>query len=262
MGLRQVGDADRAAVIASLRKQMGALAPAPDLGAKGRALGPESRSGGVISTPEPLAAAIPAGGLPRRAVTQASACAALVVELVAHATASGARVGVVGWPELSFAAVAASGGDLERVIAAPQPGPDALGIAAILCEGLDLVVCHAPSPVRLTPTQMRPVAGKLRVGQAALLCVGVEVPSPALRLGARVTQVHGLGRGTGRIRGVDIAVDVQVKGVPAGAVTLRVGTAGQASAGQVSAEQASTGQASATQSPAGQESSARRLRAV
>lgn len=53
--------------------------------------------------------------------------------------------------------------------------------------------------------------GKLRGGAAALVTVGMSVPSPAMRVEAQVTAFHGIGWGTGRIRGVDIDVRMESK---------------------------------------------------
>lgn len=60
------------------------------------------------------------------------------------------------------------------------------------------------------------------------MCVNVEVPSPALTVTGQLAQFHGIGRGTGRITGIDFDVRAQAKGYrPASArVTLGVGDTG------------------------------------
>lgn len=176
----------------------------------------------VIRTPSELARALPGGGLARRAVTEVSDCPALIVELIAQATATGGHVGVVGWPELSLAGVVEEG-HLDHVIVVPDPGSDPLGIVGVLVEGLDLVVARWAVPLELSPVRVRPLLGRLRGGVAALVLVGARVPSPHARIDATVTTFRGIGRGHGRIRGVDIAVRVEAKGRPSASTTVTVG---------------------------------------
>ena len=99
----------------------------------------------VVGVGEMFRTVLPGGGLPRRAVTHVSDTPALVVEMVDSITAAGGFAGVVGWPDLSYAAVAA----LERVIAVPDPGIDPLSVAGVLVEGLDLVVLRTPQALSL-----------------------------------------------------------------------------------------------------------------
>ncbi|MDO5669896.1 MAG: hypothetical protein Q4G50_07815 [Corynebacterium sp.] len=176
----------------------------------------------VIATPSDLARTLPGGGLARRAVTQVADCPALIVELIAQATAGGGHVGLIGWPELSLAGVV-DAGNLDHVIAVPDPGIDPLGIIGVLVEGLDLVIARWAVPLELSPVRARPLLGKLRGGSAALVLVGASVPSPHARIDATVTTFRGIGQGSGRIRGVDIAVRVEAKGQPSASTTVTVG---------------------------------------
>ena len=173
-----------------------------------------------------LSLVLPNGGLPRQAVTHVSDTPALIVELIGQVTGAGGRAGVVGWPELSYAGIDADA--LERVVAVPDAGLDDLSVAGVLAEGLDLVVLHTRSPFQLTPVRARPLLARIRKGQAALVCVNVEVPSPALTVTGRLASFHGIGRGTGRITGIDFDVRAETKGYrPASArVTLGAGEAG------------------------------------
>lgn len=173
-----------------------------------------------------LSLVLPNGGLPRQAVTHVSDTPALIVELIGQVTGAGGRAGIVGWPELSYAGIDADA--LERVVAVPDAGLDDLSVAGVLAEGLDLVVLHTRSPFQLTPVRARPLLARIRKGQAALVCVNVEVPSPALTVTGRLASFHGIGRGTGRITGIDFDVRAETKGYrPASArVTLGAGEAG------------------------------------
>lgn len=177
----------------------------------------------VIAVGDELGRVLPGGGLSRRNHTRLSDCPALVVELIAHCTARGGHVAVVGWPELSYAGVIESGGRLGNVIAVPDPGPEPLNISAVLVEGLDLVIHRFVSRVEITPTRARPLLAKLRSGTAALVMVGAEITAPAALIDARVITYRGLGAGTGRINGVDIDIRVSAKGRAAARTRLTLG---------------------------------------
>ena len=207
----------RAEQVELLRSRMAAIG-----GGQGSVPQPVVEEPEVIRTPSDLARALPGGGLARRAVTEVADCPALIVELIAQATAAGGHVGLVGWPELSLAGVVDTG-RLGHIIAVPDPGVDPLGIIGVLVEGLDLVVARWAVPLELSPVRARPLLGKLRGGQAALVLVGATVPSPHVRIDATVTTFRGIGRGSGRIKGVDIAVRVEAKGQARASTTVTVG---------------------------------------
>ena len=177
----------------------------------------------VVSLGEQFRFLLPGGGLPRHAVTHMSDTPALVAEMVLHVVEAGGHAGVVGWPELSYAGIDPK--YLGRIIAVPDPGVDPLGVAAVLTEGLDLVVYRSPVALALSPVRCRPLLGKLRKGRAALMMVGATVPSPALTVTGDIQAFHGIGRGTGRITGVDIRVRAQSKGGRPASASITVGQA-------------------------------------
>ena len=168
--------------------------------------GPEEE---LVDTLPGLARLLPAGGLARRQVVHCVNCPALVVELICHLTARGGYVGVVGWPDLLLAQVAEEGA-IERVVTVPDPGLDSWMVAGVLAEGLDLVIHHGP-PGEVSPTKARPVLAKVRGGRAAVLTVGTRLSGTAVGIGARVSAYRGVGKGSGRIRGVDMDVEVTSK---------------------------------------------------
>nr|WP_289624454.1 hypothetical protein [Corynebacterium afermentans] len=184
----------------------------------------------VVEDAETLAVAgglslvLPNGGLPRRAVTHVSDTPALIVELIGQVAQAGGRAGVVGWPELSYAGIGEDA--MERVVAVPDAGLDDLSVAGVLAEGLDLVVLRTRSPFQLTPVRARPLLARIRKGQAALVCVNVEVPSPALTVTGQLAQFHGIGRGIGRITGIDFDVRAQAKGYRPASARVTLGTGG------------------------------------
>ena len=145
--------------------------------------------------------------LSRQTVSHLNDSPMVVAHAIEHVSAEGGHVGVVGWPELSFASIE----HMDNVIAVPRPGPEPLGISAVLAEGLDLVVQHNATRLELTPAAARPFLAKVRGGRAAVVLVGVEVPSPSMRLHAQATTYRGIGRGVGRITGVDVEMTLRTK---------------------------------------------------
>ena len=100
-------------------------------------------------------------------------------------------------------------------------------VAGVLAEGLDLVVLRTRSPFQLTPVRARPLLARIRKGQAALVCVNVAVPSPALTLTGTLAQFHGIGRGTGRITGIDFDVRAEGKGYRPASARVTLGAGGE-----------------------------------
>ena len=199
--------------IAALRERMAVMGAAvgADMAAARLDRGAPERFFDVVQLPERLARCFPGGGLPRKAVSQVSDCATLAIEIISAVTEQGGYVAVVGWADLLFAGVVDSGGDVSKIVSVPDPGIDALPIAAVFAEGMDMVVCRSAAPRRLTPTNSRPFLAKVRQGSAAMLLAGISVPSPALTVSAQVTKIYGLDRGGGRIRGLDVEVEVASK---------------------------------------------------
>ncbi|SQG64111.1 Uncharacterised protein [Corynebacterium renale] len=227
-GVRKVGDLpdlshlSREERIATLRTRMSVIEGGAHAAPQEEAVAPKD----VIDVGERLRAILPGGGLARRAVTVVGESSQLVAYILAQATDAGLRAGVVGWPELAFASVDDMGGQLQRIVAVPEPGTHGLHVATVLSEGLDLVLYrHASQGKRYTipPSVARPLEAKLRSGRAAFLLSGAHIAAPAATLEGTVTSFHGLARGSGRITGVDINVTVQARGHAPQATTLTVG---------------------------------------
>ena len=204
-----------------------------------RAVAPEPAAVGrarVLGMPEWLAGQLAGGGLARGAVTAMADCPAAVVDILAHVTANGGCAAVVGYPNLALAAVAAAGGELSRLIIVPDPAPHVGAVLSTLAEGVDLVV-YVPVQ-RVTPTFARPVEARLRKSSCALLSCGAPWPGARLNLDVQVAGVHGLGRGSGRIRSISVAGRVWGKGQPPQRITAeltgrRDGAGGQVDRGRI-----------------------------
>ncbi|MGV3072914.1 hypothetical protein ACEE90_10840 [Corynebacterium phoceense] len=225
-GVRKLGG-DKASRVAALRAQVAAMESGSALAGSGAAARvlravpdaePSVEGYDLLKVGGDLARLLPGGGLERRAVTELNDCPALAVELLARVTQAGGFAAVVGWPELSLAQVIDEG-EAARIIAVPDPGAQPWEATSVLVEGLDLVIHHGAA-AELSPTRARPILAKLRAGHAALVTVGPHLPGARLTLRGEVTTYRGIGRGAGRIRGVDLAVTVQTKrGEQRGTVT-------------------------------------------
>ncbi|AGP31490.1 hypothetical protein [Corynebacterium terpenotabidum] len=165
----------------------------------------------TLGVPAWLGRHLTRGGLPRGAVTEVTACPTALVDLLATVTAAGGCAAVVDYPQLSLAAVAATGGDLDRTVLIPDATPHTGAVLGTLVEGLDLVIYRVVTPV--TPTAARPVEARLRRSRCALVVCG-GWPGARLHLDWQVEGVTGLGRGSGRIRGVTLTGRAHGQGQP------------------------------------------------
>lgn len=165
----------------------------------------------VLPAPDSFSRFLPGAGLPRRAVALFQDQPLLIAESLAHVTSMGGHAAVVGWEDFSYAGVLDFGGVYENIIAVPHPGSEPLNVVAVLCEGLDLVIYRGPE-IMLSPTRARPLLGKIRKGTAALMMVGTRVQSPALTVAAEITDYLGIGPGRGRIKAVEMHIQVTARG--------------------------------------------------
>ncbi|WP_342661962.1 hypothetical protein [Corynebacterium lubricantis] len=209
----------RADKIATLRSRMAALG--------GEVVEQVAEETDILPVGDGLERLLAQGGLPRRSVTHLSDTPALAVELIDQVTSRGGFAGVVGWPELSYAGI----GELQRVVAVPDPGTEPLSVASVLVEGLDLVIYRSAVDLTISPVRARPILARLRAGHAALLLVGTKVQSPALSISAQVADFRGIGQGSGRITGMDLNVRTESKGHRPSSGILTVGQAGGQAAG-------------------------------
>lgn len=185
---------------------------------------------GVAPAPSWLAPHLAGGGFPRGTATQVSACPAALVDILAALTAQGGCAAVVNHPRLALAAVEAAGGDLERLVIVPDASPHAAAVVATLAEGMDMVVFSASSDANargeLHSGFVRPVDARVNKSTCALLVSGATWPSARHHVEVDVHAVHGLGRGSGRVRGIELVGKTWGKAQPPQRFQATIGAPG------------------------------------
>src|SRR5690625_5122453 len=160
---------DRAEQLKQLRRQMAAVTGrvGATRGAVGRVEAPEPASESLLAVPDLLAETLP-GGLPRGTVAVLSGARSLPVGMVAAVTAAGGHAAIVGQPNLGLLAAAEMGADLSRLAVIPDPGSDPVEIAAVLVDGMDLVVLGLAGTA-VAPSRARVLAARARQRGCALV---------------------------------------------------------------------------------------------
>jgi len=213
---------DRAEQLKVLRRQIAAVSGKMSRGhsapQRTDELLPESKS--LLPIPESLAELVPVA-LPRGAVVVASGARSLSLGVVAAVTASGGHAAVVGQPDISLLAAVEMGADLSRLALVPDPGSDPVEVAAVLLDGMDLVVLGLGG--RSVPlSRARAVTARARNKGCTLLVIGGDWQGETMRLEARVCGYEITGcdgarsdPGRGRISRVRLAVRTVGRAVPA-----------------------------------------------
>lgn len=159
--------------------------------------------------------------LPRGTVAVLSGARSLALRMVAAATAEGGHAAIVGQPDVGLLAAVEMGADLSRVAVIPYPGTDPVEVAAVLLDGLDLVVLALGG--RSVPmSRARAVTARARQKGCTLLVTGGDWHGASARLDARVCGYEMVGSGgaavpgrgrIGRVR-VDIRTRSRIPGQP------------------------------------------------
>jgi len=203
--------------VAALRRRLAAV-PAKGVGARPPDV---TRLIPVVAVPPAVGELLPRGGLVRGTVVSVSGSSSLLLGLLAAVTAEGGWAGVVGRPGLGLLAAVEMGADLARLALVPCPGPDSVDVAAILLDGLDLVVLDLAG-VSVAPTRARGLVARARHRGGVLVVTGGSWPGVELGLHAEVVGHAGLGLGHGRLRGRELIVAVQGRGQAGRRRTARV----------------------------------------
>jgi hypothetical protein len=208
---------NRTEQLESLRRQMAGVSEKMSGKAVTRPddLLPESES--QLAIPQWLAESLPVQ-LPRGTVAVLSGARSLLLGMVAAVTAAGGNVAIVGQPDIGLLAAAEMGADLSRLAVIPDPGTDPVEVAAVLIDGMDLVVLGLGGR-RVPQTRARAVVARARLKGCTLLVTDGDWQGAPTRLQARVCgyEITAGSRGTpvcgfGRIS----RVRLQVSGVCAG----------------------------------------------
>ncbi|MCH9729490.1 MAG: hypothetical protein K0U84_07410 [Actinomycetia bacterium] len=136
------------------------------------------------------------GPLPRGTVALLSGARSLELSMVAAVTAQGGHVAIIGQPDIGLLAAVEMGADLSRVAVIPEPGADPVEVAAVLLDGMDLVVLGLGG--RSVPaTRARAVVARARQRECTLLVTDGNWQGASDRLDANVSgyEVAGAGRG-------------------------------------------------------------------
>ena len=171
-------------------------------------------SGGRYPHPAPL---------PRGTVAVLSGARSLSLSMVAAVTAEGGHAAIVGQPDVGLLAAVEMGADLSRIAVIPEPGADPVEVAAVLMDGMDLVVLGLGG--RSVPAgRARAVVARARQKGCTLLVTGGDWQGASTRIEARVSgyEIAGTGRpGLGRISKVRLAM--RARGRSFGTGTARPG---------------------------------------
>src|SRR5580692_6794487 len=175
---------NRAEQLESLRRQMAVMSERGSGKVVARAddLLPESES--RLAIPQWLAELLPVQ-LPRGTVAVLSGARSLLLSMVATVTAAGGNAAIVGQPDIGLLAAVEMGADLSRLAGIPDPGTDPVEVAAVLMDGMDLVVLALGG--RSVPvTRARAVVARAHHKGCTLLVTDGDWQGAAIRLEARV----------------------------------------------------------------------------
>ncbi|OUS97452.1 hypothetical protein CA951_03155 [Rhodococcus sp. NCIMB 12038] len=165
----------------------------------------------ALPVPPPIADLLPHRGLARGSTIRVDGVASLRAGLIATVTAAGGWAAVVGSPDLGLLAAAEMGADLSRCAVIEEPGPDPVAVAAVLVDGIDLILVSLAG-ADVPPSRARAVTARARRNGAVLAFTGGRWPATDVHLDARVAGYRGLEPGYGRITGIDLDVQVTTRG--------------------------------------------------
>ena len=177
----------RAEQLESLRRKMAHLSGRPSGKATGGGARPDdllSESEAGLAVPPWLAEVLPAP-FPRGTVAVLSGARSLLLGMVAAVTAAGGNAAIVGQPDIGLLAAVEMGADLSRLAVIPDPGSDPVEVAAVLMDGMDLVVLALGG--RSVPlTRARAVVARAHHKGCTLLVTDGDWQGASIRLTARV----------------------------------------------------------------------------
>jgi hypothetical protein len=197
LGLDQRG-LDRAEQLEHLRRKIAAVSGKVGGSRRSAApsLDPLTPSETLLPMPESLGDVLPAP-LPRGTVAVLSGARSLPLSMVAAVTADGGHAAIVGQPDVGLLAAVEMGADLSRIAVVPDPGSDPVEVAAVLMDGMDLVVLGLGGR-SVTATRARAVVARARQKGCTLLVTNGDWQGASARLDARVCGYEITGPGEGK----------------------------------------------------------------
>ena len=192
---RDLGRLDRAEQVEHLRHKMAAISGKVGNGRRGEVPSndvlPQSES--LLPLPESLTELFSASGwypqpaaLPRGTVAVVAGARSLPLSMVAAVTAAGGHAAIVGQPDVGLLAAVEMGADLSRLAVIPEPGADPVEVAAVLMDGMDLVVLGLAGR-SVSATRARAVVARARQKGCTLLVTEGDWQGASARLEARVS---------------------------------------------------------------------------
>lgn len=124
--------------------------------------------------------------MPRGTVVVLSGARSLELSMVAAVSARGGHVAIIGQPDIGLLAAVEMGADLSRVAVIPEPGADPVEVAAVLLDGMDLVVLGLGGRT-VPPARARAVVGRARQRGCTLLVTEGDWQGASARLDAHVS---------------------------------------------------------------------------
>ena len=206
---------ERAQQIEALRRRIAAVPSRGEVSRPTPVAEPaEVQSRGMLPVPGPLAELLPHGGLLRGTVVSVSGAASLLLGVLASVTSSGGHAAVIGQRRLGLLAAAEMGAHLQRLAMVPDPGPDPVEVAAVLLDGMDLVVLGLGG-ASVPPTRARAVAARARSKGAVLIVTDGRWEGAQVQLEAQVSGYDGVdGPGLGRLCGTRLSVQAHGRAFP------------------------------------------------
>ena len=192
---------DRAEQLEHLRRRIAAVS--------GK-VGGGRREAAPAVEPPPVSESLLPVPLPRGTVAVLTGARSLALSMVAAVTADGGHAAIVGRPDAGLLAAVEMGADLSRIAVIPDPGSDPVEVAAVLMDGMDMVVLGLGG--RSVPaTRARAVVARARQKGCTLLVTDGDWQGASARLDARVCGYEITGRalpGFGRIGKVQLTYTV------------------------------------------------------
>jgi hypothetical protein len=210
---------DRTDQLKQLRRQMAAVSGKVGSPRRGHAhshpgpddLLPDTEA--RLPIPQLLADVLP-DALPRGTVAVLSGARSLSLSMVAAVTAAGGNAAIVGQPDSGLLAAVEMGADLSRLAVIPDPGSDPVEVAAVLMDGMDLVVL-ALGGCSVQQTRARAVVARAHQKGCSLLITDGDWQGASIRLEARVCgyETTSSKPGFGRISKVRLDVCARGRGI-------------------------------------------------